>query len=993
MSFRRLSALLGLVLLAALPVVAQEQSGAIEGTIRDSAGAAVPGASVQARSSTGASVSTVTNSAGDFRFPALAPGKYEITANLTGFAPGKVSDINLSLGQVMSVNLTLSVGAVAETIQVTAEAPLIDVKQSARFANIRDELIDKMPKGRNFTTLVTQAPGANDEGKLGGLSIDGASAGENRFIIDGAETTNLRNGTSGKALITDFIEEVQVKSSGYTAEYGGSTGGVINVLTKSGTNAWHGEVLSYLASDSLDANRRPTLRVNPLDSTKAEYITYPKDTYTRLDPGFNLSGPLARNKAWLFLGYQPGLQKTDRTVVFRSDRVERTRREDYKIHYFTGNLTTQLGTDTRARLAANFSPSKTAGLLPALDGTSNPLANFDVTTNRSNTTVSLNLDHNVASNFFLSARGGLFRSDINDEGIHEGPRFLFQRSNVGLAGVPANLQQARGYANVLTNNKSEKDVQSRLSAQMDASYFTSFGGQHAFKAGIQLDRIGNDVSVGETGNFVQIYWNEALNTSAGAQRGQFGYYRVRSNGVEPKRGFVTLGNVHSNNIGLFIQDAWSLNDRLTLNLGLRTENERIPSMSSDPSIPDAAIKYGFADKLAPRVGFAWDVKGDARWKVYGSWGLFYDITKLELTRGSFGGDKWLEYWYTLDTADWPNLVAGAGCPPACPGRLIQGPTDFRHPSNDPSENAIDPDIQPFRLQEAVFGIEHELTKVLSVSARYVHKQIDVAVEDIGSLDAAGNEIYTIGNPGVGLAAETGFGPAFPKAKRDYDAVELAFNKRMANNWSARVSYLWSRLFGNYAGLSQSDENGRTSPNVGRSFDYPIMVFNESAQPVEGPLATDRPHQFKAQLIYSFKFGTSVGLGAYVASGIPMTREAAFVSGSAFPVQYLGRGSDGRTPTYSQVDLNVRHEFRLGGSKMLAVEANIDNVFDQDAVTNRFVTQLASGQAINLSPEAFFLGFNTAQLIAAQKIPLDPRFLMDSGFQGGRSIRFGARFRF
>jgi len=993
MTFRRLSALLCLALLVALPVAAQEQSGAIEGSIRDTAGASVPGAAVKAISSSGVTVSTVTNAQGDFRFPALAPGKYEVTATLTGFAPNKVSDVNLALGQVMSVNLTLSVGAVAETIQVTAEAPLIDVKQSARFASIRDELIDKMPKGRNFTTLVTQTPGANDEGKLGGLSIDGSSAGENRYIIDGAETTNLRNGTSGKALITDFVEEVQVKSSGYTAEYGGSTGGVVNVLTKSGTNAWHGEVIGYLSADSLDADRRPSLRVNPLDSTKAEYITYPKDSYSRIEPGFNLSGPLAKDKAWLFVGYQPALVSTDRTVVFRADNQERTRTEDFKIHYFTANLTAQLGADTRARLAANLSPSKTDGLLPALDGTSSATANFDVITNRSNTTLSLNLDHNVSSNFFLSARGGLFRSDVNDEGIHDGPRFIFQRSNVGLAGVPAGLQQARGYLNVPTNNRTNKDLQSRLSAQLDASYFASAGGSHAFKGGIQLDRIGNDVDGGETGNQVQLFWNEALNTASGPQRGQFGYYRVRSNGVLPKRGFLTQGNVNSNNVGLFIQDAWTINNRLTLNLGLRTESERIPSMSADPRIPETAIKFTFADKLAPRVGFAWDVKGDARWKVYASWGIFYDITKLELTRGSFGGDKWLEYWYTLDTADWPNLVAGAGCPPACPGRLINGPVDFRHPSNDPAANSIDPNIEPFRLQEAVFGIEHELTRVLSVSARYVHKQIDVAVEDIGSLDAQGNEIYTIGNPGRGLAAQTGFGPAFPEGVRDYDAVELAFNRRMSGNWSARVSYLWSRLYGNYSGLSQSDENGRTSPNVGRVFDYPIMVFGENGQPVLGNLATDRTHQFKTQLIYSFDFGTSAGLNAYVASGIPMSREAAFVTGSNFPVQYLGRGSDGRTPTFSYFDLYLRHEFKLGGSKSLALEANIDNLLDQDAVTNRFTTQLASGQSINISEEAFFRGFSTASLIAAQRIPQDPRFLMDSGFQGGRSIRFGARFRF
>ena len=146
-------------------------------------------------------------------------------------------------------------------MSVTAESPLVDIKQNARQTNIRAEQIDLLPRGRDFTTLVTQAPGANQESKLGGLSIDGASAGENRYIIDGIETTNLQNGLSGKSLIVDFVDEVQVKSSGYTAEYGGATGGVINAITKSGSNAFHGSGLFFIQGSGDDRrSRRPTLR-------------------------------------------------------------------------------------------------------------------------------------------------------------------------------------------------------------------------------------------------------------------------------------------------------------------------------------------------------------------------------------------------------------------------------------------------------------------------------------------------------------------------------------------------------------------------------------------------------------------------------------------------------------------------------------------------------------------------------------------------------------
>ena len=199
----------------------------------------------------------------------------------------------------------------------------------------------------------------------------------------------------------------------------------------------------------------------------------------------------------------------------------------------------------------------------------------------------------------------------------------------------------------------------------------------------------------------------------------------------------------------------------------------MPTYTTEQDIPEFGLEFGFADKFAPRIGAAYDLKGDGRTKVFGNWGVFYDIFKLELPRGSFGGDKWLEYYYTLDTPNWTTLVDGANCPPACPGTLIRGPIDFRHPSF--GADAIDPDLKPMRQQEASAGIEHQLNNYMAVSARYVHKQIDRAIEDTGFLLPDGSEGYVIANPGEGLTALAFTNPitALPKAVRDYDAVEFA----------------------------------------------------------------------------------------------------------------------------------------------------------------------------------------------------------------------------
>ncbi len=164
------------VLAIAMPLAAQEQRASIEGVVRDTQGGALVGAAVTAKAAGGGSREVVTDATGTYRFVALAPGRYEVTAALSGFATAKVSNIDLRLGQVLSIPMTLAPGGMAETVQVVGESPLIDVKQSARATNLREEAIEKMPKGRDFTSLVTQAPGANQETKLGGISIDGASA-------------------------------------------------------------------------------------------------------------------------------------------------------------------------------------------------------------------------------------------------------------------------------------------------------------------------------------------------------------------------------------------------------------------------------------------------------------------------------------------------------------------------------------------------------------------------------------------------------------------------------------------------------------------------------------------------------------------------------------------------------------------------------------------------------------------------------------------------
>jgi carboxypeptidase family protein/TonB-dependent receptor-like protein len=1019
MRLRSFAALLAMALFA-WPAAAQEQRGSIEGVVKDSSGAVLPGVTVEARAAGSGVLSTTTDASGAFRFPSVLPGTYDVSANLAGFKAAKVGDVQVRLGSIKSVEFSLQLAGVTEQVTVTAESPIVDTKQSGRSTNIRAEQISLLPHNRDFTSLVTQAPGVNQETKSAGLMIDGAAAAENRYVIDGIETTDIIGGLSGKNLLADFVEEVQVKSTGYPAEFGGSTGGVINVLTKSGSNKFSGNALAFYQGDRTTGGNNQSLRAVFGDATRAEYHTFPEDKNDRWEPGGSLGGPILSNRMWFFGAYQPAKTTIKRHVDAATSGIASAVTHDttqkQEVQYLSGNVTNQFGNRLRTRVAYNNSWSKTTGLLAAQSGAEAATTNYSKGTKFPNWALSGTADYTVSSKFLIGARAGRYFANKEDFNVNNQVRFAFgNTTNVGMAGVPANFQHPAGYANIPSNNGILKDQQTRNFLQVDATYYAHAAGNHQFKGGVQLDRRGNDVINGGLQNTINLNWA----TSFGGITGPFGYYEVISTGpTSYQTGFATQGNVKSNVNGIFLQDQWAVNNRLTINAGVRTENENVPAYSNAEGVPSNPIDFKWKDKTAPRLGFAYDLKGDGRSKVYGSWGIFYDIFKLNLPRGSFGGDKWTSYYYTLDTPNFESLRDSPQCPPTCPGTFITS-RDFRAVSVTAGLDVEEPgQLKPMRTQELSFGYEHQLSTVMAASVRFVHKQLDRAIDDIGDL-ANGDEFYIIANPGEGIVDSFDISTGtsvfksqgysanpvlinMPKATRNYNSVEGRIEKRLSNNWSAFGSYTWSRDAGNYSGLSSSDENGRDNPNNSRDFDYPSMSFDQKGQVLDGVFDTDRTHQLKLQALYLFKWGTSVGIGEFVASGTPITRQVPIITGSRYPIRYLGRNSEGRTPIFSQSDLFVQHSFKISGDRALILNLNVLNLFDRRTVVNRVSTMARTGSIPNqpgyYQEAAFYAGqIDFDQLIpkaiAAGFMAPNPQFGMANSYQAPIVARFGVRFTF
>jgi hypothetical protein len=772
------------------------------------------------------------------------------------------------------------------------------------------------------------------------------------------------------------------------------------------------------------AGQTPTLRTKLGDSTQAEYVEYPKDDTVRQEPGFQIGGPLQKDKQWFWAAYQPALTHIDRAVdsgsAVNPSASSLSSTQKQQVQYFSGNHTAQIGSKLRTRVSYNNSWSKTDGLLPSLNGTDpfdSRAVNYLKVSEFPNWSLSAQADYMVSPNFLVSFRASRFLSNQHDSNVPDVSRYTWgSTSNVNFVGtngvaVPANLQHGTGFTSMISNTVTDHDKLTRDQYWADATWYVHAGGDHQFKGGVQFDNRANDVLSGEIGHRVTFRWGSTL----GGVKGPFGYYSVRSavdTRVDPSRyggqaaadllkknGFVTTGNISSNLAGLFFQDAWTINNRLTINAGVRTEQEEIPIYGVVQGINATPIKFNFADKLAPRAGFAYDLTGNGRDKLYGSWGIYYDIFKLDLPRGSYGGDKWIEYYYTLDTPDWTSVDLSPACPPNCSGTLLQA-IDFRlptysvNPEDCASAGCTDPGLKPMKSQEFSIGYEKQLGRVMAGAVRYVHKQIDRAIEDIGTVDAAGNEVYVIGNPGENTTAiayqDSGITVPLPKAKRDYDGVEFSFEKRLADNWSLRASYLWSRLNGNYPGLSQTDENGRVDPNVGRLYDYPLIMFQQNGTPSYGPLPTDRPNQVKLQFLYQLKWGTTIGANQYFQSGIPITGEIGVLPPNNFPMQWRARGSDGRTDAFVQTDLYVTHNVRFG-PRTFQVNFNVLNLFNQENVINKFSTY-QSVNGVNFSQAAFYRGqVNIDSLIPA--VTKDPRYLMANGFQLPIQARFGVKFMF
>ena len=984
-------------------LLAQETTGSIVGSVTDPAGAAIPNAKIEVSAPTLPRViESSTNASGNYEIQNVPVGTYTVSVIATGFSTMRKTDVNVIIGRRTGLNFRLEIGTVSESVVVSADAVIVDTQSSASAVAVDKSFFDLLPKGRSFYDLAAIAPGVRPEGKSGGMQVDGASGSENTFYIDGMEVTSIQTGVlDGKNRIpVEMVQQTQIKNGVMEAQYGGAMGGVISAVVRSGTNDFHGQAGFYFNNDNMQGRPRDSLRLDPNDETRGEYFRNQADDFSTWNPVFNIGGPIVKNKLFFFTGYMPVFTTTNRDVTFNVDKVTRSYTQQNRQHYLMNKMDYMPFSKLRLAGSWTWNPGYNRGVLPGRGGTDDPNNDWQAQGNYDAGQIfAYSADFVPTSKMVISFRGGYhFSNHITNYGISSLTSVYYSGASRDPR-IPADLQGPAGYISYAPG-ATFFDAYKRYNYNADISYLGNGWGQHNIKGGWQMNRLGNQVnSQTWAAGYYRYWWFNSwtciTNQCSGRQTGAYGYQRYRE--------ISTRGDVSSDNQALFLQDTWRVNKHLTLNLGIRTEREYLPSFSADTSIPSRAIEFPWSQKFSPRLGFAWDPKGDGRQRVYASWGRFFDIMKYELPRGSFGGDRWLDYMFTLDD---PQAVRQNQGIPADPTKIAGGKflevINWRIPSNDPNDNTIEPDLKP--MQQRMFDIGYELSfgSNLVASARYTNRRLIRTIEDVGTLGPAG-EIYYIANPGEGLTAdpatwEPGI-PVTPKPVRNYDALEFRLDKRFSKRYQYALSYTWSRQYGNYSGLASSDENGRTSPNVNRYFDLPWIYYTEQGTYARGLLATDRPHTLKLFGMYTLDSklgGTTISPSFIAYSGTPITTEADVISTT--PAVPYGRGDLGRTPIFTNMDINLMHDFKPFSSNeamKFRFELTIFNLLNTNTVTNKSVALLHPNDGvIGFDHDAdFFKGFNTRQKMAEQDIRVSPYYSWASGFQSPRSLRLQLSFFF
>ncbi|WP_443747805.1 TonB-dependent receptor [Asticcacaulis solisilvae] len=803
-----------------LPTAAEAQdltNGALSGTVKSDGGQAAAGAKVTITGTTnGYTVSTKTAADGTFHLNQIPPGHY--TVDIVTASGGKASEsVTVTLGAVSNYDFTTG-SSTGEVIVRGKARRNIDFNRTTTGQVVDVQaMADNIPIARNLASVVDTVPGISINANfgtppVGQPSISGASPGENIYYIDGMNVTNFRNFLGGSTIPFDFYDQIEVKTGGYSAEFGRATGGALIATSRSGSNTFHGG-LSYYSSPKSMQTKGSIAYYDHNGTTPQNVQNYNGGDMN--ESVFWLSGPLWKDHIFFFGFYNPrDLTTTSLQKYDLSGNVTETETYVNKNPFYGGKLTFQLNPQHRVDFTY-------------IDDNETQYFHDDIVGN--------------GSSLGLNGQGGLTRivkytgrfTDWFSLTAMYGSSGYNQTSSSTVDNVAAvydNGIVVRGNPNLTV--EAGKDY--RKNMRVDADFYFNLAGRHHLRIGADEEKLNAvDVTQYSGGTYYRYYYPTAGNTTVSC-----GGFATTSTCVRVRQIFGG-GSFNVINDSAYLEDDWTITDRINLNIGLRNDTFDNRNAANKSFIKSENL-------VSPRLGVSYDLLGDKTTKVTAFVGRYYLPIAANTNLRMAGGESFTEKYYTYSGRDATTLVPTLGT------WLNPDPSDYvledgQVPSAD---TLVSHNIQPQSEDEFVLGYEKRLDNGWRIGVHALFRKLNNVMEDtdldysntpvcgylgISNADCGtfGSSGYVLNNPGkdyvITLGSDFGGGWAgktvtipnsvvgMPAAKRDYSSLEFDFERPDNGKWALGGSLVLSRDYGNDEGGVKSD-NGQTDTGLTQDFD-------------------------------------------------------------------------------------------------------------------------------------------------------------------------------
>jgi hypothetical protein len=933
----------GVLTLAASAIWAQAQStyAAIEGTITDESGAVLPGVSVTVTNQgTGLVRSATTDDTGGYRALLLPIGTYTVEATLDGFATTNRPDLALSIGQNLTVDLSLKVATTQETITVTADAPVIESTRTAQASTVNARSVAQLPvNGRNFIDFVLTTPGVTRDVRLGDISFAGQRGTLNSLVVDGADNNNTFFGQalgrtgSGRApyqFSQDAVAEFQVNRNAYSAEYGRAGGAVINVVTKSGTNDFHGSLFEFYRDKSLNANSW---------ANKTAVPPRGKSPYRFDQFGGSLGGPIQRDRAFFFVSYDGQRNSLPNPVTLDAQLVgltlptdpdtvaglaklrslanswERTQDQDV----FLARADWQVA--DAHRLTARFNRQdftggnfENGGATNAEQHTGDSLVTTD-TLNLSFTSVlSDSLFNEVRGQWAKDEEPGQANSDLPEGTVRQGGRTL--------------LTVGRNFFSPRETTIERFQIADSVTWLRDA---------HSFKAGVDYNH--DDILNFFPGNFSGAY---TFNSLAAWNTGRPDSY------VQAFAGPGTTGPTTEpsfDEFAVFVQDEWKLRKNMSLMLGLRYDRQEFdqPAVRNpDAQLLAAGIDTSFlatdTDNIAPRIGFAWSPSD--KLVLRAGYGLFYGRTPAIMVGTAHSNNGINVQTITLTGAAAPTYPTILTSPPT--GAAAARPTIF----------VFDRDYEQPEVHQASLGGEYALSSDLALGVGYLYVRgeklqrstdinIGPAVPQVVNLSTGGTVTVATypGRPFANFARIVQFQSS---AESEYNGLTFELRKRFSGSLQGNLAYTLGKV--------EDTAPDATAVVPGGSDDAKFASDPGNFDADDAPGNNDQRHRVVVSGVWTpNRYREASGWQGALLDGWSLSWIASWQTGQPYSLVVVndlnrdgntrndiipGSRNSRRAPDTYGIDLRVSRKIPIRGNFGVEVIAEAFNLFDRDNIATQ-----------------------------------------------------------